>query len=257
MKSSTLGLVVLVGVAVVAIVLSVNSRTDETNLAASGASWAASGAAAQREKMTTEERTVQAEFLTRYSRRKFAPLLCLLGKELTPVKLERLAAILAEREIAFANAKETAAGSAVALDRFMDERAAWVRSEVARECGEATAEKLDAFLRTLPQRLVVSGLNQNLVYAGEGLTIGQMERLCAVIQQHEAPLPGRRPTLAEWDAYLAKENAAVGEMIKEARTFLSSTQAAELEREFALQTARLADQRRTIRLALEREVVQR
>lgn len=197
----------------------------------------------------TWEPVLNADYLTRYARRKFGPLLAQLDTSLPAGHVERMAGILAEREIALADAREKARGAGLAPDVYVATQSARIRERLAAEFGESVAVKVESFIRTLPQRLIVGGLNETLLYRGAGLSVAQIDRLCLLLNAAEGGAPVRFPGAAEMERYIADKERAYREVSATAAQELSPVQAEGLREELDYQIALLRMQQRGQRQA--------
>ena len=193
---------------------------------------------------TAEERALHAKYLDHYSRRKFAPLLAMVGDALSETERARLGDLLARREIALAYARENATQANIAYEEYCDRQRAQLEKEISAACGTEISARVDEYIRTLPQRPMVGSINEILVYRGEGMSVAQMERLCALINRCDIRTPRRPPSRAEWDSFVAKKHAAFQEIAVASGEFLSPKQRETLQQEFDVQLSHLKMQRR-------------
>ncbi len=200
---------------------------------------------------TEDEQAARAEYLAAYARRKFAPWLAQLQVEHPGDLAERVAAMVAEREQLLAGAREAARKGGIAMDVYCDHVAEQIRAKLAAAGGATLGSSFDAYVATLPERLVVGGVNQVLTYRGSGLSVEQMEMLCTVLHQELAALPTGRPTVTAWDAYLERTRVAHRAVLGAVASQLNPIQLEALREELELQWLRLRVQRRDVRLGQE------
>ncbi|HNC23232.1 MAG TPA: hypothetical protein PLU52_03430 [Opitutaceae bacterium] len=200
---------------------------------------------------TETERAARAAYLTSYARRKFAPWLARLQAEHPGDLAERVATIVAERENQLAGAREAARQGGVTMDQYCDQVTAQVRAKLVAAGGESLGAEFDAYVATLPERLVVGSVNQVLAYRGAPLTVEQMDFLCAALHAHQAVPPSGRPSVTTWDAFLDRIPTAHQAVIEAVAPKLAPAQLEALREELELQRLRLRAQRRDVRLGQE------
>lgn len=185
-------------------------------------------------------------FLTLYSQKKFAPLLAMLPKSVSPEKAARLKELIAEREIRFAHGKADALKAGVPAPDYLQAQAELIREKITAEIGAEVAAQVDEYVQTLPQRKLVNELNQNLIYQGQGLSAQQMEQLTGLIHATDVYLTARPGSEAELDAFMARKNAARDEILKTASKYLQPVQLEGLRLELEIPIAQLNWQRNQI-----------
>lgn len=200
---------------------------------------------------TAEEQAARADYLAAYARRKFAPWLARLRAEHPGDLAERVAAIVAEREQLLAGAREAARKGGIAMDVYCDHVAEQTRAKLVTAGGEEMGPAFDAYVATLPERLMAGSVNQLLDSRDAGMTVEQTELLCTVLHRHLVPPPAGRPTVSSWDAYLERTQAAQQTVQNALASRLTPVQLQAVREELELHWLRLRAQRRDVRLGQE------
>lgn len=136
--------------------------------------------------------------------------------KLAPEKLEKLKALLVEREVVFADVLAAAAergidlhGDPAALRRAVAAAQGEVDRSIRDTLGETAYNDYEQYRQTLAQRAVVNQLEQKLSYSAEPLTAAQSAQLLQTLAAH--PAAPAAPLAVAGDAvFVAGSSAGAG-----------------------------------------------
>ncbi len=196
--------------------------------------------------MVSTDKIYRDEYLKSYSYRKFAPLLIKLSATLPTEVIACLRQTLAEREIAFADAKTEAFELKVDLQVYLGKQTELIRTRLTAKFGDQLTQAVESYIKTLPFRKALNEINLIMIYRGEGMSSIEMEQLCEVMAQIDTPSRSRVPTAEAIEAYVRTMEATYEKVQLAAAGFMSPKQLEVLRDELRMEISNMKSQRSDI-----------
>lgn len=210
----------------------------------------AGGRGNRRGRVDPEDPAATAAYFKLYGARKFEPLIINLRKSLGEEGSSRIRSILIEREIRLAAAGRQLGKTRKNIENDSAQIQSDIKSRLLAEFGSEILQKTETFIKTLSQRALVGGFNQELVYEGEPLTVDEIESLISILAKNAEENKVGFKSVHEVDTYILERKESQTHALQEATAFLNARQLEALQREFDLEIAYIRRHRERMALVI-------